>query len=173
MKQLLIGCGQNITKKLSLGAEDPVWDDLTTLDINPNMNPDIVWDLNKTPYSFAEDNTFDEIHAYEVLEHLGTLGDYKTFFTQFEELWRILKPDGLLLGTAPAIISPWLFGDPGHTRVISNESLTFLSQSAYSQIEKGSPMSDYRYLYKGNFGLIYQQTNGIIYIFVLKALKGA
>jgi len=165
MKQLLIGCGRNQQKKMSIDPNGPDWEDLTTLDINPNVNPDVVWDLNKVPY------TFDEIHAYEVLEHLGSLGDYTSFFTQFEELWRILKSNGLLLGTTPTLTSPWLFGDPGHTRVISLETLTFLSQSAYSQIDKGSPMSDYRSIYKGNFIFIGQRTEGLIFTFVLKASK--
>jgi len=177
MKQLLIGCGRNRTKKISVHKDHPDWDDLTTLDINPDVQPDIVLDLNKLPYPF-EDNTFDEIHAYEVLEHLGSLGDYKSLLAQFQELWRILKPGGLICGTAPALTSPWLFGDPGHTRVISMETLTYLSQSAYHQIEdKGSPMTDYRGIYKGDLVVVGNRVEQIkdstsaIFIFILQALK--
>ena len=182
MKQLLIGCGRNKQKKVSLQKDGPDWDELITLDINPAVNPDIVWDLNKLPYPF-DDDTFDEIHAYEVLEHLGALGDYKSFLAQFQELWRILKPNGVLIGSAPALESPWLFGDPGHTRVISLETLTYLSQSAYGQIDRGSPMTDYRDIYKGNLTLVghrvekvvglkgVEESSAAIFIFILQALK--
>ena len=75
---------------------DREWVNLVTLDIDPNCNPDIICDLNELPYPF-KDNTFNEIHGYEVLEHCGTQGDYQYFFAQFTEFWRILKPEGMFL----------------------------------------------------------------------------
>jgi predicted SAM-dependent methyltransferase len=74
------------------------WRELVTIDHDPNCGADIFHDLTKLPYPF-EDNTFEEIHAYEVLEHLGQQGDYETFFKQLEEFHRILKPGGWLAAT--------------------------------------------------------------------------
>ena len=66
--QLLLGCGSNLAKKLSLpGASE--WASLVTLDHNPDHKPDVVHDLNE-PLPFEADSA-DEIHVYEVLEHLG------------------------------------------------------------------------------------------------------
>ena len=77
MKELLMGCGSNSEKKICLDSVG--WHDLTRLDNNPAHNPDVVWDLTVHPLPFA-DETFDEIHAYQVLEHLANQGDYEFFF---------------------------------------------------------------------------------------------
>ena len=91
-KFLLGGCGSNKIKQIAIDNCHE-WDgELITLDINGDHKPDIIWDLNDRPLPF-NDNEFDEIHFYEVIEHLGSQGDYKNFFKEFEEYWRILKPD--------------------------------------------------------------------------------
>ena len=98
-KELIIGCGHHKFRSI---INNQVWEDPTTLDRNELIEPDIVHDLEELPYPF-EDNTFDEIHAYEVLEHIGQQGDYKTFFAQFMEFYRILKPNGKFIGTTPSL----------------------------------------------------------------------
>jgi hypothetical protein len=49
--------------------------------------------------------------------------------------------------------SPWAWSDPGHTRIISRESLIFLSQAQYEQVGS-NPMSDYRPWYKADFDVV-------------------
>ncbi len=154
MKQeLLLGSGINNLKQIKLPA-DQSWEfeNLITLDINPDRNPDIVWDLNNIPYPFA-DNIFDEVHAYHVLEHLGTQGDVKSFFGFFDEMYRLLKPNGRFYAIVPYWKSDWVFGDPGHTRVIHPNMLGFLKQSFYEGVGQ-SPSSDYRYIYKSSFKVL-------------------
>ena len=46
-RELLIGCGASRVKRLS-ADNDPHWKQLTTLDINPEHAPDVVWDLTET-----------------------------------------------------------------------------------------------------------------------------
>jgi len=58
-------------------------------------------------YQIRED-FFDEVHAYEVLEHLGRQGDYRSFFATFANIYRVLVPGGLLLATVPSRYSGWL-----------------------------------------------------------------
>ena len=168
-RELLIGCGSNHTKILTTdGVKE--WSNLTTLDYNADHKPDVVWDLMRFPYPF-ETNTFDEIHAYEVLEHTGSQGDYKFFFRQFTELWRILKPDGVLAVTCPSRHSPWAWGDPSHTRVLQKEQLTFLDQSEYAAQVGKSAMSDFRYLYKADFIMIFCNENEDFFRFAIQAVK--
>lgn len=170
MKQeLLIGCGHKRDKRLFV-EDEREWSSLTTLDMYTGCNPDVVHDLNDLPLPF-NDNEFDEIHAYEVLEHLGRLGDFVQFFALFNELHRILKPGGLFFATVPARTSPWAFGDPGHTRIISIETLAFLSQSQYDKQEGKTPMSDYRPWYHGDFEYVGSNEQEHTFAFILKAKK--
>jgi hypothetical protein len=105
------------------------------------------------------------------LEHLGAQGDYKAFFAHFSEIWRILKPGGLLMATVPALNSQWAWGDPGHRRVITEGTLSFLSQAEYERQVGKNPMSDYREFYKADFTKILCHTNGETFRFCIRAEK--
>ena len=148
--ELMLGCGSLRKKRLKPEGIQDAFKNLTTLDISPSCNPDVVHDLNQLPWPF-EDESFDEIHAYEVLEHLGSQGDYKSFFAHFDEIHRILKPGGHLMASTPAWDKIWAWSDPGHTRVISEGTLIFLDRDNYGR--EDSPMTDYRDIYKGDFKL--------------------
>ncbi len=169
-RELLIGAGNNRAKKVKIRTMPHEWQGLTTLDIDEGTNPDVVHNLNVMPLPF-DDNSFDEIHAYEVLEHCGTQGDWKFFFAQFEEFWRVLKPGGLFCASCPDYKSVWAWADPGHTRVISHGSLVFLNQEEYAAQVGKTAMTDYRPWYKGNFRTLAQTTEGDTFGFVLEAVK--
>ena len=149
-----------------LGNAD--WDGLVTLDHNPLHNPDVLHDLNE-PLPF-DDDSCSEIHAYEVLEHLGSLGDWKFFFSQWADWWRVLVDGGRVFATVPAMDSPWLFGDPSHTRVINEEQLTFLNQPAYAQVGT-TAMSDFRDIYKADFDIEFAENQNGTFKFILRAVK--
>jgi len=147
------------------------WGDLTSLDIRPDCGADVVHDLEVLPYPFLE-GQFDEIHAYCVLEHVGRQGDYRFFFAQFSEFWRILKPNGLFFGICPKPDSRWAWGDPSHTRIISPDTLTFLEQKSYANVGT-TTMSDFRSIYHANFELGYwSDYDADRFAFALVALKG-
>ena len=167
--ELLIGCGSTRDKRLTSDETDD-WSNLTTLDYNADHNPDVYWDLNNLPLPFA-DNKFDEIHAYEVLEHIGAQGDYKTFFAQFTEFWRILKPDGYLLATCPSRDSIWAYGDPSHTRIMQPEQLIFLSQEMYEKNVGKNSMSDFRNIYKADFETMFTNVVDGSFHFIIRAIK--
>jgi hypothetical protein len=170
-RELLIGCGASREKVIQF--EDKLnWHTLTTLDIMKSHNPDVVWDLNMLPLPF-DNNYFNEIHAYEVLEHCGQQGDYKFFFDQFADFWRILKPNGILCATVPTRDSIWAWGDPGHTRIISQASLVFLLQETYTQQVGNTTISDYRSIYTADFKILLSQVNRTQdqLRFVLQAIK--
>jgi SAM-dependent methyltransferase len=167
-KELLMGCGSRTTKDLYLG-DNKEFTNVIRLDNNAEHKPDIVHDLAVHPLPFA-DGEFDEIHAYEVLEHLAYQGDYEFFFKEFTEYWRILKPGGLFFASCPAVNSEWAWGDPSHKRIISKESLVFLSQAQYKAQVGVTKMSDFRYLYKADFQCVYAENKHGTFYFILKKL---
>jgi SAM-dependent methyltransferase len=169
VKELIIGCGSSKDKRLTLDGSKKFTNPVR-LDINADHQPDVVWDLNVMPYPF-EDGEFDEIHAYEVLEHCGTQGDYKFFFAQFSELHRILKPGGHLLATCPSRHSAWAWGDPSHTRVLQPEHMVFLSQAEYEKQVGVTPMSDFRNIYKADFEVCAMNDDSETFWFILRAEK--
>lgn len=169
-RELLLGAGNNRTKKVRHGDLSTDWKNLTRLDIDPACSPDVLHDLNVLPYPF-DDSTFDEIHAYDVIEHFGRQGDWRGFFAQFAELHRIIKPGGVLCGLVPAWDSPWAWGDPGHTRIITRGSLMFLSQKFYAAEVGVTNATDYRHIYAGDFELVAENEGEHQYGFVLKAIK--
>jgi len=168
-RELVIGSGKRIEKILYPGNAKEFASPVT-LDINPDHRPDVIWDLECLPLPF-QDDTFNEIHAYEALEHTGTQGDHEFFFAQFSDFWRILKSDGLLFGSSPALNSPWVWGDPGHSRVITPQSFVFLDQMQYEKQIGKTAMSDYRYIYSADFELILSQERDLTSFYALKAVK--
>lgn len=163
--ELLIGAGNSRVKQMANKGKKE-WADLVTLDLDPDSEPDVLWDLNHLPLPF-EDETFEEIHAYEILEHVGQQGDWRTFFAQFTEFHRILKPGGHFFAITPAWDSLWAWSDPGHTRIISQGSIAFLEQARYADVGE-TPMTDYRHIYKVDFEITHAQEVGEKFVFVLK-----
>jgi SAM-dependent methyltransferase len=167
--ELLVGAGRRHERLIAINGDRP-WNKLVTLDINPDHKPDVVWDLTKRPLPF-DDDTFDEIHAYEVLEHLGTQGDWRAWFGEWSEWWRILKPGGVIVGTSPSWDNVWAWGDPGHTRVMTTEAFTYLSQAEYTKQIGVTAMTDYRFVFRGDFDLVYANTHEGTLQFGLQAVK--
>lgn len=170
MTELLLGCGSKREKRLAWRGGSG-WSSLVTLDINPDHKPDLVYDLNRVPLPIASD-TFDEIHAYDVMEHVGQQGDWRFFFNQWADLWRILKPDGLFLGVSPHWSSPWAWGDPGHTRVVAPENMVYLDQNEYKKQVGVTPMTDYRFVYKADFETLQSFVDDSKqFYYILRAIK--
>jgi SAM-dependent methyltransferase len=171
MKSLLIGAGNSTERRIGGGE----FTDLTVLDLPGadiinllDAKEIVLHDLNVLPYPF-EDDSFDEIHAYEVLEHCGAQGDVEFFFAQFNELHRILREGGHLCASVPLPGSVWAWADPGHRRVITVETLSFLQQEHYEQLGK-TTCADYRPWIKGWWQIVWAEPHNDSLYFTLEAL---
>jgi hypothetical protein len=193
-RELLLGCGHSREKRLDprdfMPQIRPTPPDLRTwrgpvetLDVELNCRPDFVCNLHRVPWQVSrvcdpcelptvlDESSYDELHAYEVLEHLGRQGDYRSFFGHFSEIWRVLKPGGYLCATCPSRFSQWLWGDPGHTRAILPCSLVFLNQPQYDIQRGATSMSDYRSDYRADFDIVGTSDDHATHKFVLQAVK--
>lgn len=149
-RELLLGCGNRRIKELHEPAHKE-FENVTTVDIYEDCKPDICVDLNSTDWDLLCIRRlweqYDEVHAYEVLEHLGRQGDEESFFRTFRNIWLTLKNDGMLYASVPSWSSLWAWGDPGHKRIINEGTLAFLDQNEYARQVGKTPMTDYRNTY--------------------------
>ena len=146
MRSLLLGCGNSREKKVFVEGDQAWRGVLTTLDMDPHCGADIQWDLEKHPFPF-DDETFDELAAYDVLEHLGRQGDWRGWFDEMAEYWRLLKPGGTFGIIVP--INADALADPGHTRFFHANHFGFLTRDYYERnLADHSPITDYRWYIK-------------------------
>lgn len=85
---------------------------------------DVIHNLDVVPYPF-KDNSIDEIHFYHVLEHLHDPTK------KLEELYRILKPGGMIFLRVPHFSSMGAFTDLTHIRPFGYSSFDCLEENHY------------------------------------------
>lgn len=90
-----------------------------TLDVNPLLEPDVVWDLNVSPYPFA-DSVFDTVVCEHVLEHLQHV------IGVMEELHRVTRPGGRVVVRVPYFSSLNYMTDPTHVHSFSSRTFNYL-----------------------------------------------
>jgi SAM-dependent methyltransferase len=107
------------TIKLNIGSGYTKKEDFINIDIVQTGVTDVVMDIEKEilPY---EDNSVNEIHCFETLEHLEDI------IFPMNEMWRVLKPDGVLRGKVPGTWSGAI-ADPTHKRIFVPESFDYFT----------------------------------------------
>ena len=104
--------------KLNLGCGTDVRKGYVNVDIIKRDGVDVVHDLNKFPYPFPK-NHFEEIHASHLLEHVDDV------LKVMEELYRILKPNGILTAIVPYFSSSGAFQDPTHKHFFADDTTKY------------------------------------------------
>lgn len=112
--------------KLDLGCGADDLDGYIKLDIIKREHVDIVHDLEVFPWPI-EDETFEEVRAWHILEHI----EKRKFFNINDdpcvmgELWRILKPEGLLHLGAPYGTTVSYVQDPTHVNPLVDRTFHY------------------------------------------------
>lgn len=91
-KALIVGAG-GVGKDLKFEKMNQHFDRIT-LDMDPNVKPDIVGDIREIP---VDSESFEAVIASHVLEHVKA----RDVFTALGEFYRILKPGGELFISVP------------------------------------------------------------------------
>jgi SAM-dependent methyltransferase len=111
-------------------------DELHGVDIAPPADrPEIRrGNLALDPIPFP-DGHFDSVSAYDFLEHVPRLlpradgrGTRLPFIELMNEVWRVLRPDGLFYASTPMYPHPAAFQDPTHVNVLTRESHRYFTR---------------------------------------------
>ena len=105
-------------KALELGCGTQKREGVVGVDINPRVEPDVLHDLDVLPYPF-DDDEFDTIHCYDVLEHLSDVP------AVMQELHRILCDRGTLHISGPFPSGSDYVTDPTHRRAFTSRSFDY------------------------------------------------
>jgi SAM-dependent methyltransferase len=98
------------------------------IDFYPYPGVDLVCDLTRFPWPVASES-FDEAFCHHVIEHLPREEDVAgrdLLFAFFDEVYRILRPGGLLRFDVPHAHGELAFADPTHRRFFVERAFTFL-----------------------------------------------
>jgi SAM-dependent methyltransferase len=105
--------------------------------------------IDKIPF---DDNYFDSISAFDVLEHIPRQAvDYQKkeirfpFIELMQEIWRVSKPGGKFYAITPAYPAPEAFQDPTH--------VNYITVMTHSYFCEDSPHAA-RYGFTGRFEVI-------------------
>ena len=114
--------------KLNLGCGYNKIEGFINMDNQGFVNPDLVWDvINGLPF---HDNSVDMVRAYDFLEHIP-IG--KTIYV-IEEIYRVLKPNGILIHFTPSTDGRGAFQDPMHQSFWNINSWLYYSDDAYRRL---------------------------------------
>jgi SAM-dependent methyltransferase len=121
--------------KLNLGCGRNKREGYVNIDRREAVQPDLVWDLDVTPYPF-EDDSVEEIVAHNILQRIGQ--DTDGFLAIVRELHRVLMPGGTLDILAPHHRSDLFWDDPTNVRPINQGVFGLFSKATCAQLaERG------------------------------------
>jgi predicted SAM-dependent methyltransferase len=112
MKVLILGAGN---KKYDLPGAT-----ITRVDMNANVNPDVVHNLDQMPYPF-EDSQFDQIILDHVLEHLDNIP------AVMDQLHRIARNNAKITIVVPYFRSILAHIDPTHRHCFTWDTLSYFN----------------------------------------------
>jgi len=119
-------------KKLHVGCGTDIRHDYVNLDFMKLKGVDVIHDMNKFPWPF-KNNTFEEVYASHVLEHIDDL------LQVMQEIHRISKPGAKIIIRGPHFSCGVSYRDPTHKRMFSYFTFDYFStpDTYYDRKEQG------------------------------------
>ena len=111
--------------RLNLGTARNHEPGFLSLDVSPNVDADVRWNLEHTPLPFST-NSFDVVLGTHVFEHI------RYFVPLVRDLHRIVKPGGYLISVTPYISSDDALDNPFHVRAFSEFTWGYFNQQLYA-----------------------------------------
>jgi SAM-dependent methyltransferase len=144
-RHLDLGCGAKPRNPYQLEALHGI--DIALASPNEHFK---VCNVSVQPIPF-EDNHFDAVSAYDFLEHVPRVllhpngsSTRLPFIELMNEVWRVLKPDGLFYASTPCYPHEATFRDPTHVNVLTPRSHVYFTQPE---------LLGAMYGFRGNFAL--------------------
>ena len=111
--------------KLNLGSGAKRIEGFLNVDYSSECNPDILLDLETTPWDFP-DNAASHVIMSHVLEHLGQTP--RAFLAIMQELYRICRNEAVIEITVPHPAHDNFLSDPTHVRPITPMTLALFDR---------------------------------------------
>jgi predicted SAM-dependent methyltransferase len=155
-----IGCGPNPRNNFNANS-------VHGIDIRENSEKNVKFaDLNIDPIPY-EESSFEYVTATDFLEHVARLIYIPhrrfPFIELMNEIYRVLKPGGILLSVTPAYPDAKAFQDPTHVNFITEETF----KSYFCQPQYWARM----YGFSGKFRMLNQRWDDGKLITLMRALK--
>jgi len=122
--------------QLDLGCGEHKQPGFVGIDVRDLPGVDIIHDLNVHPWPLPDECAI-RIMASHLVEHIppvavGPLGTWFPFMAFMDEVWRIAKPGGELMISAPYWTSPGFAQDPTHINAISEVTFAYFDPMHHS-----------------------------------------
>ena len=111
--------------KLNMGCGFNKLDGYWNVDVEPKCNPDEVVNLEVTPWPY-EDNFFEQIHAYNIMEHLGHTP--QIFTNVMKEMYRVSTHGAVWNIQVPHHRCDLYWDDYTHVRVLTPKTFRMFDQ---------------------------------------------
>jgi predicted SAM-dependent methyltransferase len=160
---MTIGAISNAKLNLCCGYRHVNGIEWINIDNREECNPDLLWDIELNGLTYFDDNSVDEVRAHDALEHISS----SRCIYVMEEIYRVLKPNGILDLMIPSTDGRGAFQDFTHKSYWNQNSFFYFMND------------DYRNLYgikakfKGNVKTIFTDvSNKILHVIaLLQAVK--
>lgn len=156
-KSLDLGCGPRPKNPFNA-------DEVFGIDVRDDIPANIrSADLAVEPIPF-DDNLFDYVSAHDFLEHIPRVLyaplRRNAFVELMNEIYRVLKVDGLFLSLTPAYPYASAFRDPTHVNIITDETFPLY----FDDVNRWAS----GYGFKGSFKITFQEWRGAHLLTVMK-----